>query len=320
MIRSLTGAGFRMFTRGSGKRYLQTTPRKTTMLKNLLSSPNLDFIMEAHDGLSSKIVEEAGFKGIWGSGLSISASMGVRDSNEATYTQVVEVLEFMSDATKIPILLDGDTGYGNFNNARRLVSKLESRGIAGVCLEDKLFPKSNSLLSDSLQPLADIEEFCLKIKACKDTQKDPDFQVVARVEAFIAGWDVNEALKRAEAYRNAGVDAILIHSKQDDGAEITSFLDAWEARHPIVLVPTNYYQIPTSHWREKGVNLIIWANHNLRASIAAQQAISKQVFAEQCLNNAEERICSVKEVFRLQNQHELTAAEKRYLPNVTRRA
>jgi phosphoenolpyruvate phosphomutase len=108
------------------------------------------------------------------------------------------------------------------------VSKLESRGIAGVCLEDKLFPKTNSLLANAVQPLADIKEFCLKIQACKDTQKDPDFQVVARVESFIAGWGLDETLKRAEAYRLAGVDAILIHSKENDGKEIDSFLNSWE--------------------------------------------------------------------------------------------
>ena len=130
----------------------------------MLNSKNLEFIMEAHNGLSAKIVQEAGFKGIWGSGLSISAQLGVRDSNEASWTQVVEVLEFMSDNTDIPILLDADTGYGNFNNARRLVRKLEQRHVAGACIEDKLFPKTNSLLDNRQQPLADINEFALKIK------------------------------------------------------------------------------------------------------------------------------------------------------------
>ena len=102
--------------------------------------------MEAHNGLSARIVEEAGFRGIWASGLSISAALGVRDNNEASWTQVLEVVEFMSDATDIPILLDGDTGYGNFNNMRRLVRKLEQRGVAAVCIEDKLFPKTNSFI------------------------------------------------------------------------------------------------------------------------------------------------------------------------------
>src|SRR6478735_7379743 len=128
--------------------------KKTTQLRNLINSNQLESIMEAHNALSAKIVEETGFKGIWGSGLSMSAALGVRDNNEASWTQVLEVLEFMSDATTIPILLDGDTGYGNFNNARRLVKKLEQRDIAGVCIEDKQFPKTNSFLNGQLQPMA----------------------------------------------------------------------------------------------------------------------------------------------------------------------
>lgn len=206
--------------------------------------------MEAHNGISAKIVQEAGFKGIWGSGLSISAQLGVRDSNEASWTQIVDVLEFMSDNTDIPILLDADTGFGNFNNARRLVRKLEQRNIAGACIEDKLFPKTNSLLDNRMQPLAEIDEFALKIKVCnrfmlvslmfnrkvtvnikkamKETQRDPDFCVVARVEAFIAGWTLDEALRRAEAYRNAGADAILMHSKKDNPSDIEAFMKAWK--------------------------------------------------------------------------------------------
>ena len=131
--------------------------------------------MEAHNGLSARIVREAGFHGIWASGLSISAQFGVRDNNEASWTQVVDMLEFMADASDLPILLDGDTGYGNFNNMRRLVRKLEQRGIAGVCIEDKQFPKTNSFLNGERQPLADIDEFAGKIAAGKDTQNDPNF-------------------------------------------------------------------------------------------------------------------------------------------------
>ena len=103
--------------------------KKTTRFRSLLNSKNLEFIMEAHNGISAKIVEEAGFKGIWASGLALSAQYGVRDNNEASWTQIVDMIEFMSDATNIPILLDGDTGYGNFNNLRRLVRKLEQRGV-----------------------------------------------------------------------------------------------------------------------------------------------------------------------------------------------
>ena len=121
-------------------------PSKSAQLRTLLHSPNLEFLMEAHNGISARVVEEAGFRGIWASGLALSAQYGVRDNNEASWTQVVDMLEFMSDVTTIPILLDGDTGYGNFNNMRRLVKKLEQRGVAGVCIEDKLFPKKTASL------------------------------------------------------------------------------------------------------------------------------------------------------------------------------
>jgi phosphoenolpyruvate phosphomutase len=280
----------------------------------MLSSGGLEFIMEAHNGLSAKIVEEAGFKGIWASGLSMSASLGVRDNNEASWTQVLEVLEFMSDASTIPILVDGDTGYGNFNNARRLVRKLEQRGIAGVCIEDKLFPKTNSFISGESQPLADVDEFCGKVKAMKDSQSDPDFVVVARVEAFIAGWGLDEALRRAEAYRQAGADAVLIHSKRPDFSEIAAFMKAWGSRLPVVIVPTKYYSTPTQEIRESGVRLVIWANHNLRSAITAMKETTKRIFEDQSLVGIEDKVATVSEVFRLQGEAELEDAEKKYLP------
>ncbi|XP_062509292.1 phosphoenolpyruvate phosphomutase-like [Corticium candelabrum] len=288
--------------------------KKTTQLKRMLNSRDLEFIMEAHNGLSAKIVEESGFSGIWGSGLSVSAQLGVRDNNEASWTQVLDVLEFMSDATTIPILLDADTGYGNFNNARRLVRKLESRGVAGACLEDKLFPKTNSLHDGRAQPLADVEEFSLKIRACKDYQLDPDFCIVARVEAFIAGWGLEEALMRATAYADAGADAILMHSKKSDPSDIIAFMDAWNNRAPVVIVPTKYYTTPTDLFREKGISLVIWANHNLRAALQAIQDTTKQIYQDQSLVNVEKKIATVKEIFRLQNDEELVQAEDKYLP------
>src|SRR5213596_1484552 len=104
---------------------LATSSRKTTRLKELLQGPSLSFLMEAHNGLSARIAEEAGFPGVWASGLCLAAQYGVRDNNEASWTQVLEMLEFMADATTVPILLDGDTVYGNFNNVRRLVKKLD---------------------------------------------------------------------------------------------------------------------------------------------------------------------------------------------------
>jgi len=287
--------------------------KKTTQFKNLLQSPSLEFIMEAHNGVSAKIVEEVGFKGIWGSGLTISAAMGVRDNNEASWTQVLEILEFMSDVTSIPIMLDGDTGYGNFNNMRRLVRKLEQRNIAAVCIEDKVFPKTNSFIEGN-QPLASIDEFCGKIKAGKDTQTDPDFCIIARIEAFIAGWGLNEALKRADAYEKAGADALLIHSKLSKPDEILAFMKGWKGRSPVVIVPTMYYETATEVFEKAGVSLIIWANHLLRASIAVMQKTADQIHKDRSLINIENTIVSVKEIFRLQVADELKEAEKRYLP------
>ncbi len=290
--------------------------KKTTQLKQMLQSDQLEVIMEAHDGLSAKIVEQAGFKGIWGSGLTISASMGVRDNNEASWTQVLEVMEFMSDATTIPILLDADTGYGNFNNVRRLVRKLEQRNVAGMCIEDKLFPKTNSFINSEQQPLADIEEFAGKIKAAKDTQQDPDFCVVARVESLIAGWELDEALKRAEAYSLAGADAILMHSKLKTADQILEFMREWQNRCPVVIVPTTYYNTPTSVYEQAGISLVIWANHLLRSSIKAMQQTAAQIYEERSISSIEGQVVPVKEIFRLQDAGELEEAEKQYFPKV----
>lgn len=292
------------------------TIRKTTQLRNMLNSSELEFLMEAHNGMSAKIAEEAGFKGIWGSGLSISAALGVRDNNEASWTQVLEVVEFMSDATTVPILLDGDTGYGNFNNMRRLVTKLEQRGVAGVCIEDKIFPKTNSFLRTEAQPLADMDEFCGKIKAGQDTKLDDDFNIIARVEALIAGWGLGEAVKRAEAYRLAGANGILMHSKISKADEILAFMKEWGERSktcPVVIVPTKYYSTPTNVFREANISVCIWANHQMRTAISAMQKTTEIIFREQSLINIEDKVVSVKEIFRLQNDSELELAEKLYL-------
>lgn len=282
-------------------------------LRRLLRGPGTSFLMEAHSGLSARIVEEAGFPGIWASGLALSAQHGVRDNNEVSWTQVVEVLEFMSDATSIPILVDGDTGHGNFNNVRRLVRKLEQRGVAGLCIEDKLFPKTNSFLRGERQPLAQVEEFCGKIQAAKDTQEDPDFALVARVEALIAGWGLDEALRRAEAYRAAGADAVLVHSKRSQPDEILAFAREWADRLPLVIVPTTYYSTPAEVFERAGVRLVIWANHMLRASVTAMEALARRVHAARGVADVEDSIASLGEIFRLQGAEELAAAEERYL-------
>jgi phosphoenolpyruvate phosphomutase len=282
-------------------------------LRREIMSSEISFLMEAHDGLSAKIVEEAGFRGVWASGLTTSASLGLRDSNEASWTQVLDQLEYMADATRLPILVDGDTGHGNFNNVRRFVRKLGERGLAGVCIEDKLFPKTNSFIGEG-QALADIEEFCGRIKAGKDSQVDDDFVLVARVEALISGLGMAEALRRAEAYHQAGADAILIHSKRSTAEEILAFTRAWGNRAPLVIVPTMYYATPTEVYREAGISTVIWANHLLRSALVAMRETAARIAEDESLMRVEGQVASVQEVFRLVGNAELEQAERQYLP------
>lgn len=287
---------------------------KTKRFREILLSKELCFLMEAHDALSALIVEKAGFPGIWASSLSISSVLGLRDANEASWSQILEIVEHMADATSIPILVDGDSGYGNFNNVRRFVRKLCQRGVSGVCFEDKLFPKLNSFCGEK-QLLADTNEFCSRIKAGKDSQTDDNFSIIARTEAFIAGHGLDEALNRAEAYHNAGADAILIHSKLNQATEILAFTKEWENRCPVLIVPTKYYTTPTSVFREAGISMVIWGNHNLRASITAMNIICQRVNKEESIANIESEITSLNELFKLLNYDELFDAEKRYFIN-----
>ena len=281
--------------------------------RNLLYSDKLEFLLEAHNAVSAKIVEQTGFKGIWASGLSISTSIGYRDSNEICLSQLLQIIEYMADATSIPILLDADTGFGNFNNARILVRKLEQRKIAAVCIEDKIFPKLNSFINSQNQKLADIGEFCGKIKAMKDTQNDPDFAVVARTESFITGKTLDEALTRASMYQQAGADAVLIHSKKKDSNEIAAFMRNWNNSCPVIIVPTTYYTTPVSQFENMGIKMIIWANQMIRTSITHMRRNAEIIRHLQSVTAVENEIVKLDELFRLQDMNELLNAEKRYL-------
>merc|ERR1712086_1190805 len=168
-----------------------------------------------------------------------------------------------------------------------------------------------------MQPLEDIDIFCGKIMAAKDTQKDPDFMVVARLEAFITGYGVDEAYKRADAYHRAGADAILCHSKKSNDSDIADFMEAWGDRCPVIIVPTKYPNVPVADFQAKGVSAVIWANHNMRASVHAMQQTSKEIYEKESLSTLENgtgpvNIVDVAEVFRLQNTGELKEAENKY--------
>ncbi|MGY4257899.1 MULTISPECIES: phosphoenolpyruvate mutase [unclassified Bradyrhizobium] len=281
------------------------------MRVQICCSSEISFLMEAHDGLSAAIAGRAGFKGLWASGLSIASCLGYRDANEASWSQLVGVVERIVDSSQLPVLVDGDGGFGNFNNARLLARKLRQCGAAGVTLEDSCFPKTNSLIGDR-HPLADINEFSGRLRAVKDAVAD-DLVLVARIESFIAGHAVEEAISRAHAYADAGSDAILIHSRRSAADEILAFTRAWQNKLPVVIVPTKYYRTPVSVYRRAGISTVIWANHSMRAAMAAMRQVCSRIVAEENTASVEPNIATLDEVFELLGYDELARAEANYL-------
>lgn len=283
-------------------------------LQELIRPDRLSFLMEAHDSLSSVIAEKAGFKGLWASGLSISSSLGFRDANEASWTQLVDVVDRMANSVDIPVLVDADSGFGNFNNARLAAVKLRQRGAAGICLEDKGFPKMNSFVGGR-HPLAEIGEFSGRLRAVKDAVPDSDFVLVARIEALIAGHGLDEALTRAHAYADAGADAVLIHSRKSDPTEILAFARTWQNRLPVVIVPTKYFRTPVAEYRAANVATVIWANHNMRAAVSAMRDVCERIIREESTVTVEGEVATLEDVFSLLKYGELAQAEKLYLPH-----
>ncbi|MBW2231784.1 MAG: phosphoenolpyruvate mutase [Deltaproteobacteria bacterium] len=287
-----------------------SNPRK---LRNLLESPKVEHILEAHNALSASLVEEAGIPGLWASSLTLSCAAGLRDNSELTMSEVLDTLESITAKVQIPILFDGDTGYGQFSHFQQLVRKLCLREVGGVCIEDKVFPKTNSFLRSEGQSLAPVDEFCGKLRAGKDAQSDPDFIVAARTEALITGLDVSEAIDRTERYAEAGADAVLIHSKARTFAQVQEFLSKWSGAVPVICVPTTYYATPMDAFQQAGVSLVIWANHMLRASIGAMQDLANHIGRSGTARDLEDKIVPVKEIFRLQDADGLLEGEKVYL-------
>jgi phosphoenolpyruvate phosphomutase len=283
----------------------------TGALRRILHSGELHFALEAHDGMSARIVERAGFGCLWASGFALSTVSGVRDANELSWTDIVRMTEAIADAVAVPVLVDGDTGHGDFNIARRFVRKLELAGAAGVCLEDKLFPKTNSFVGDD-HALADVEEFSAKIRACKANQATPGFCIVARTEALIAGLPLEEALARAEAYRAAGADAVMVHSRAPVADDILCFAREWQQRLPLVISPTTYCDTPAEAFRSVGISLAIWGNHAMRAAAAAIDRVAREIHRRESVNDLDTPLARLDEVFDLIGYDELEDARASY--------
>lgn len=280
-------------------------------LRDMLNAATPCILMGAHDGLSARIAVAEGFQALWASGLCMSTALGVRDSDEASWTQLLSVVDTIVDATDVPVLVDGDTGYGSFNTARRFSARAERVGAAGVCFEDKTFPKMNSFVGDD-HTLVPVSTFCGKIKACKDAQSDPGFVVMARTEALIAGRPIGEALERASAYAAAGADAVFIHSRKPSVAEIAQFLADWDGRVPVVVAPTTYHTTSLSEFKRLGISGVIWANHAMRAAFTAMRETCRHVLSAGGVSGVEGQIAPLGEIFSLLGYSELELEEAEY--------
>ncbi len=268
----------------------------------------------ARDALDARIIENMGFDFVWSSSLGVSASYAVPDASLISMKQYLESARSMNEVTSIPVVVDADTGYGNANNVIYAVKLFEEAGIAAISIEDKKFPKDNSLLAGGRQELAAVEEFCGKIKAAKDTQKSDDFIIIARVEALIAGWGQEEAVKRAEAYVDAGADCILIHSKSSSSDEIVKFVSNWDSPAPLVLVPTTYPELTEEKIEELGkVKMVIYANQTFRAAVKHTEDVLKEIKRAKGIHTVDKMVAPVSHVFELQGVPKMKENEGKYL-------
>lgn len=285
---------------------------KASRLRASLNVGKPAIAMAAHNPLAAKLAAEAGFDAIWGSGFELSASYAVPDANILPMGTHLELMRAIGEVQDAPVIADIDTGFGNAVNVAYAVPRYVAAGVAAVVMEDKTFPKDSSLRAGGRQELVPVGEFAGKIAAAKATAGGA--LVVARTEALIAGLGQAEALRRGEAYAEAGADAVLIHSKQKTPDEILAFCRAWPGRVPLVLVPTSYPQLSFADVAATGkVGLIICGNHAVRAAVAAMRRTFQRILAEGGIAGVEGEIASVAEVFALQGDARMREIEKAYL-------
>src|ERR1700733_14438926 len=275
-----------------------------------MARPGPIVIVGAHNGLSARIGEEAGFDGLWASGFEISASYAVPDANILTMAENLGVAKLVNDCSNLPVVADCDNGYGNAINVIRCVEEYERAGIAAICIEDNVFPKRCSFYAGVKRELSTVEEHAGKIRAAKATQKDRDFVVIARTEALIAGWGMEEALKRGRAYADAGADMVLIHSKSKSPDEVLSFARQWDRpAAPLVCVPTIYKSTKVETLHEAGFKLVIFANHAVRSSIKAMTETLQTLRREMFTGSVEERVVPLDRVYELIGVDKMKAEE-----------
>ncbi|MGK8838107.1 phosphonopyruvate hydrolase [Achromobacter xylosoxidans] len=279
-----------------------------------LQAPVLMHAMSAHNPLSAKLAAEAGFDAIWGSGFELSASHAVPDANILSAGLHLEMMRAIAAVVDVPVIADIDTGFGNAINVAYVVPQYEAAGVSAVVMEDKTFPKDTSLRADGRQELVRVAEFQGKIEAACAARRDPDFCVIARTEALIAGLGQAEALARAAAYEAAGADAILIHSKQTTPDEVLAFIAVWSGRVPLVLVPTAYPQLREADIQALGkVGLVIYGNHAIRAAVGAMREVFARIRKDGGIHGVDAGLPTVRDIIDLQGDADMRELERRFL-------
>jgi len=279
------------------------------ILHTKLKENSIVKVAGAFDAMSAKLVELNNFDAVWAGSFAISATHALPDASILTMTEFLSAASKMVDACSIPIIADCDTGFGGPSNVSYLVKQYEKAGIAAICIEDKIFPKQNSLLKEGKQELLSEKDFVAKIIAGKTAKNNPNFMIIARIEALIAGYGVKEALKRATAYEIAGADAILIHSKKNNPDEIFEFCNTWNGKIPIIAIPTTYPTVTLDELQNNNIKMVIYANQSLRAAHWAMSDHLKQLSTAKSLSEVKTNLTTMEDIFHLQEMYEIKKQE-----------
>ncbi len=294
-------------------------PTKPELLQRRLAAGERLVVLGAGDALTAQIAEATGFDAVWASGLCISALSGLPDNGALTMTELANAAEAIDRRTALPVIADCDTGFGPPAIVARTARMLELRGVAGMCIEDKVFPKRNSFREG--HQLADPYEFATRLHAALSERRDPGFLVIARTEALIAGESVTEALERAEIYATAGASAIVIHSKSKSADDVLTFARTWSQRSkvPSIAIPTTYHSATADQLFAAGIQLVIYANQALRASVRAVESTIRQIAAERTAHNVEHRLLPLDSLFELTGVERDEDRESVYADAIRRR-
>ena len=289
-----------------------TTPNiRLEKLRRLIDSKPIVKVMEAHNGLTGLIVENAKsevngvkkeFDAMWLSSLTDSTAKGKPDIEAVDVTSRLHSLNDILEVTTKPIIYDGDTG-GITEHFIFTVRTLERLGVSAIIIEDKTGLKKNSLFgTDVAQTQDTIANFCEKIKSGKQSQITKDFMIIARIESLILKQGMDDAIIRAKAYIEAGADGIMIHSKEKDGSEILEFCSQYnnfENVVPLVVVPSSYNHLYETQLVEAGANVVIYANHLLRAAYPAMVDVATSILENERSKEVDDQCMSIKEILTL---------------------